>query len=100
MQPGVATKIIAAVSGLIAFVVAILAGLAADNPADTILLRAIIAMIVVQALGFFIGAVAERTIDEAALQYQKSNPIPGQKFRTNLSKSSSPELSTESPEKA
>ncbi len=100
MQPGVATKIIAAVTGLVAFVVAIIAGLAADNPADTILIRAIIAMIVAQAVGFVLGLIAERTIVEAASQYQQSRPIPEARFRTATSKNVSPQQSTGSPETA
>lgn len=98
MQPGVATKIIAAVIGLIAFVVAIIAGLAADNPADTILLRAIVALIVMQAVGFAMGSIGERTMVEAASNYQRNNPVPASRHRTSSQKNSASEQSTSSPE--
>ncbi|HVU63717.1 MAG TPA: hypothetical protein VHC70_07060 [Phycisphaerales bacterium] len=65
MAPGVATKVIAACFGLTAFAVAIVAGLFANNSAETTLIRALIAMVIAQAVGFVVGAIGERTINEA-----------------------------------
>ena len=65
MAPGVATKVTAASFGLTAFAVGIVAGMLADNPADTILIRALIAMLIANGVGFIIGAIGERTINEA-----------------------------------
>jgi hypothetical protein len=65
LAPGVATKVIAATFGLTAFAVGIVAGMLAGNPAETILIRALVAMVVVQAVGFVVGSIGERTIAEA-----------------------------------
>src|SRR5882672_11151543 len=71
LAPGVATKVIGASCGLTAFAVGVLAGLFADNPPQTILLRAIVALFVGQVVGFIIGAIGERTVGEALSRYQK-----------------------------
>jgi hypothetical protein len=65
LAPGVATKVIAASFGLTAFAVGIVAGMLAENAAETILLRALIAMVVGNAVGFIAGVIGERTINEA-----------------------------------
>ena len=76
MAPGVATKVIAASFGLTAFAVGIVAGLLAGNAAETILVRALIAMVLANAVGFLAGAIGERTINEAleASEKQAKNP--------------------------
>jgi len=66
------TKVIAASLGLSAFAVAVIAGLAADNPAGTILARALVCMAVCHALGWGIGAAAERAAQEAVRAYEAS----------------------------
>lgn len=76
MAPGVASKVIAASCGLSAFSIALVAGIAVDNPAEVILGRALVCMVGVQLLGFVIGAVAERTVREAVEQYRASRPVP------------------------
>ena len=93
MAPGVATKIIAASCALTAFAVGILSGLFAGNPADTILLRALLALIVGNLVGMFVGAIGERTIAEAVTTYQKNHPIPGIKPGAAVPRSSPPGLS-------
>ncbi len=50
--------------GLAAFFIAVLCGLAVDNPADVILSRAILAMGASCILGSILGAVAERAVNE------------------------------------
>ena len=71
MSNGVPAKVIAATLGLSAFAIAVVCGLYAGNPAETILLRAIIAMIVVNLLGLAIGGVAERAIAEGIAAYKE-----------------------------
>lgn len=91
MSPGIPTKLISACFGLCAFVVAIIAGLAADNPADTILIRAIVGMFIAQVVGFLVGAAAERTIADSVRQYQSSNPVPKLSTRQGNRPASTPE---------
>lgn len=62
MTPGTPAKVIAATMGLAGFAIAIFAGLSADNPTDSILTRAIISLLVCNALGFVIGAVGEKAV--------------------------------------
>ncbi|MBL0922548.1 MAG: hypothetical protein IBJ10_10525 [Phycisphaerales bacterium] len=71
------TRLIGASMGLAAFALAVFAGLAADNPADQILIRALISMLGCQAVGLAIGAVAERAIDDRAAAMRAENPIGG-----------------------
>lgn len=70
MTSGGPTKVIAASLGLSAFAVAVIAGLAADNPAGTILARALVSMAVCHAVGWGIGAAAERAAQEAVRAYE------------------------------
>ncbi|MBX3357238.1 MAG: hypothetical protein KF745_02300 [Phycisphaeraceae bacterium] len=65
MTRGVPTRVIAASMGLAAFAVAVIAGLAVNNPADFILARALLSMFVCWAVGLAVGAVAERTMIES-----------------------------------
>lgn len=76
MAPGVATKVIAASCGLTAFAVAILSGLMVGNEAQTVLIRALVALVVGQVVGMVVGAIGERTVGEAMRAYQKAHPIP------------------------
>lgn len=54
--------VIGASFGLSAFVVAILAGLAADLPAAQILLRSVVAMIACYPIGLLVGTICQRVI--------------------------------------
>lgn len=69
-------KVIAAGFGLTAFAVAVVAGIAADNPSQVVLKHAIIAMICCQVVGLFIGALGERVVNDAVAEYQSRHPIP------------------------
>ncbi|MCB9848453.1 MAG: hypothetical protein H6814_08575 [Phycisphaeraceae bacterium] len=69
-------KSVSGACGLSGFAVAILAGLAADNPASVILTRALIAMFVCYAVGMFIGIVAARAVREAVVTHAQRNPAP------------------------
>ena len=77
MVRGMPTKVIGGCLALGAFAVAIVAGLAADNPADEILSRALIAMAVCYPVGVIIGVVAERAVDEHVRTHIKKNPLGG-----------------------
>ncbi|HMN42493.1 MAG TPA: hypothetical protein PKE29_16755 [Phycisphaerales bacterium] len=60
-----------------AFAVGILAGLFAGNPAETILLRSLVAMVAGQTVGMIIGMICERVVNEATAGYEKAHPIGG-----------------------
>lgn len=64
MSPGTPTKVISAALGLCAFATATVVGLWVDNPADTVLGRAILSMIVSQLVGMALGAAAERAVKD------------------------------------
>lgn len=71
MHPGQATKIGAACCGLAGFAVGVIAGLAVDNPADVVLARAIVAMIVCNIVGWVFGITVERVFKESVSKYGK-----------------------------
>ena len=66
---------IASVMGLGAFGIAIIAGLAVDNPADHILSRALISMFVCNIVGLAVGILAERTVTDSIGTYIKARPV-------------------------
>jgi len=70
------SKVIAGCFGLAAFAVAIVAGLAHDNPTAQILLRAILAMAVCYFIGAIAGMICERVIVLHVEQHKSSNPAP------------------------
>lgn len=63
--------------GLAAFAIATIAGLAADNPADSILLRAVVGMFVCHAIGVALGMIGERAVREGVEEYVGSTPAIG-----------------------
>lgn len=75
VTPGVPAKMIASVMGLGAFTLAIISGLAVDNPADRILSRALICMFVCNILGMVLGLLAERTVADAIHHYTSTRPV-------------------------
>lgn len=62
MTKGSATRLVGSSLGLAGFAIAVIAGLAADNDANTILLRAIVAMVACTAVGQALGWTGERAI--------------------------------------
>jgi len=64
--PGTPAKVIASTMGLAGFTVAILAGLSADNPTESILGRAVLSMLVCNVVGFLLGSIGAGTIRDAA----------------------------------
>lgn len=69
--------------GLGAFGVAIIAGLAVDNPADRILSRAIVSMFTCNLVGLVIGLVAERAVAQCIETYVASRPVHEHSASTN-----------------
>ena len=59
MIEGAPTRVIAASLGLGAFAVSIIAGMAADNPIDQVLTRALVALVACVVVGSVLGTVAE-----------------------------------------
>jgi hypothetical protein len=69
-------KSVSGACGLTGFTVAILAGLAADNPANVILTRALVAMAACYGVGVFIGYLASRAVRDAITSHIIRNPAP------------------------
>lgn len=76
MNPIVPGRVIAGAFGMTAFAVAIISGLAVNNPASDILYRALISMVTCYAIGLIIGIVGEYVIQEHMRQYREAEPIP------------------------
>lgn len=70
MATGVPSKIFASCAGLSGLAIAIVSGLAAENPADVILFRALIAAVVCNFVGWVIGILCERVFAESLGRYQ------------------------------
>jgi len=64
------TRHISVIFALCAFAIALIAGLAAGNPAEHIVGRAVVAMLVCQIMGVIIGRVAQAVIDEHVEQHR------------------------------
>jgi hypothetical protein len=63
------TRVVGVVVALSGFVIAIVAGLAVDNPADVILARALVCLALCLVVGLAAGSVCERVIaDHVAAQ--------------------------------
>jgi hypothetical protein len=71
------SRIVAVTFALSGFAVAIIAGLAAGNPASRVLGTAIIAMLVCNLVGIAIGAVAQRIVADHIAAYHGHRPLPG-----------------------
>lgn len=75
LTPGVATKVVGAVCGLSAFAIAIIAGLAVDNPFEDILARALVSLLIGHVVGFVVGSISEKTISDAIASYKAARPM-------------------------
>lgn len=67
---------IAAVVALTAYALAIVAGLAAQNPATTILWRGMVVLVVAHLAGQLIGAAAEHALAQHLRRFEEQNPVP------------------------
>lgn len=70
------TDLIAAVLGIGAFAVAVLAGLAAGNDPIGVVVRALLAMVACSLLGRLIGMACVQAIGEHLERYAQANPVP------------------------
>ncbi len=76
MKDGSTTKLIAACFGMAAFSVAIISGLAVGNPANRILISAILSMFVCQFVGMLVGSVAEWLARDFVATYKHAHTVP------------------------
>lgn len=83
-------KVIAAAFALLGFAVAILAGLAAGNPADAVLARSLAVMIVCQLIGMAAGAMLAYVGEEHVRAYEASRPIPDMSLAAGVVPASAP----------
>src|SRR5437870_4242815 len=73
---GRSPRIIAACFAMASFAVAILAGLASENPSSSVLFRAMIAMFVCYPVGMMVGMVCDRVIMAHVEAHRNANPAP------------------------
>jgi hypothetical protein len=71
---GIAATTIAGAFALTAFAVAVLAGLGSGNPAPSVLVRALIAMLVCYPIGLVLGTIAQRLVQDEIERHRDSNP--------------------------
>ena len=64
-------RLCGAALGLLAFAIAIVQGMLADNPTDVTIFRAVKAMFLFCVIGLGVGYVAHRVLDEHALRRRK-----------------------------
>lgn len=75
LSSGTTSRLIASCLGLSGFAVAVVAGLAAENPGGRILAIALVCMIGCHLVGLAIGMVGERVIEDYMRQYKASRPV-------------------------
>lgn len=73
---GTPSRVIATAVGLSGFAVAVIAGLAAENPAQVVLGRALVSMLVCYVLGQLLGAGAENVVRRRVERYKGEHPVP------------------------
>lgn len=69
-------KVIAGCFALAAFGVAVVAGLSSDNSTERILSRALICMTLCYPIGWIIGLICQRIIEEHIHVHEQANPAP------------------------
>lgn len=89
MAPGHPTRVIAACLALAGFVIAIISGLAAGNPAEDILLRALLALVGCNLVGWCIGTAGERSIRERIASLVRAAQAPALATPENTQQDSS-----------
>jgi hypothetical protein len=73
---GVAARTVAGCFALASFSIALLAGIATGNAADTVLVRALLAMTFCYPVGLAIGMVAQVVINDHIDRHRFDNPAP------------------------
>lgn len=69
-------RLISYAFGMAGFTVALVAGVIANNPATTILIHGIAAMIACRFVGMFAGEVLSHVVGEHMDHYRSGHPIP------------------------
>ena len=67
-------RVIAGLFALSAFGVAMISGLASDNPASSVLARAIMAMFLSYPVGWIVGMICQYVIDDHLKIHKEANP--------------------------
>ena len=73
---GIAATTVAGAFALTAFAVAVLAGLGSGNPATSVLVRALMAMLVCYPIGLALGTIAQRLVQDEVERHRATNPEP------------------------
>ena len=73
---GMTASSIAGIFALAAFAVALVAGTSGGNPAVSVLMRALIAMLLCYPVGYAVGLIAHRVIQEQIEAYVEAHPVP------------------------
>ncbi len=68
-------RIIASSFAFVGFATALICGMAAGNPAGTIISRALVALLVCYAAGFVLGTVGRHAIQDHVERYKRENPV-------------------------
>ena len=76
LNSGAVSRVYAVVFALAAFVVAVIAGLRAENAGSDIIIDAISVMVVCYLVGTLLGAVAEHAVRQHLHQYREGKPVP------------------------
>ncbi len=76
VNPIVPHRIIAGAFGMAAFSVSVLCGLYVQNPAPTILWRALLALLTCYCLGMVVGWICEYVVREHLARYKEERPVP------------------------
>lgn len=84
-------KVIAATIALGGFVVALLAGMRAGNPAHLVLFDALVALLACQLLGIAVGAIATGIIHDHVARHKAEHPIPDIDIDSSRSASPTPD---------
>lgn len=73
---GLAGSTIAGVFSITAFVVALLSGVVAGNEPLSVVSRAFLALLLCYPIGFAVGLVLQRVIDDHIREHQERHPAP------------------------
>lgn len=70
------SKVIAFIFALTAFAVAIAAGMFGGDPAESVLSRALVVLVVCQLVGTALGSTVNHVLNEYLKQYETDHPVP------------------------
>lgn len=70
-------RMASAIVALTAFALAVVVGIAAGNPGEQVLFRAIVCMFVGQIVGWGVGTAAEVALREHIHAFRATRPVPG-----------------------